>query len=63
MDKQIKFHVWHDGDPSAGIAGESAVVNIYLGDKTIAEMKESLKRAFETLWDFRVHVMTDIETR
>lgn len=58
--KMVTYVVWHDGDRSVGIPGDSA--NVQMLDPTDAEedkaRRELFKECFEKLWDFRVHVMT-----
>lgn len=57
-----KFHLWHNGDPSVGIWGESAEVELYCYDKEFETMaREVLVKAFTDLWDFRAHIATDAE--
>lgn len=57
------LQVYHHGDTSVGICGESATVDIPgLEDIILDEpemfdyLKEQLTKTFETLWDFEVFI-------
>jgi len=57
-----KFHVWHDGDPSVGIWGDSATVELHVYDaEHESTIRSVLTQAFTELWDFRAHIVTEAE--
>lgn len=63
-DKPTKFHVYHDGDPSVGIWGDSATVELHVYDAEHEQaIREVLTRAFTDLWDFRARVLTDADVQ
>jgi hypothetical protein len=62
--KRIIWKIWTEGDPSVGIPGDEAdvLMNVFINDKEFMEMmRASLKKFFEDVWDFKVHVMTEDE--
>lgn len=51
----IKMHVWHNGDPSVGIAGESADITFNNFDhdtesEILIHAKKVIEDAFEKIW-------------
>lgn len=63
MEGATVFNVWHDGDESVGIYGESVVASILVEDPGVAldpsGIKNALSEAFSSVWGgWRVHVAT-----
>lgn len=62
MNIGIVFEVWHEGDRSVGIDGESAEVSFPYAQRDDADFiraaREILRDAFTKLWDFPAHVAT-----
>ncbi len=66
MEGATVFNVWHDGDSSVGIYGESAEVAMYAEDSGVAVsidgIKGALRKAFSDIWGARrTHVATSAE--
>ena len=62
MAESTKFHIWHDGDSSVGIWGESATVEVYCYDAEFESMaREVLVKAFTDLWDFKARIVSELE--
>lgn len=61
----LKFHVWHAGDRSVGIDGESAEITFPIDNASkavIEDYRARLTELFQDFWDMRhVAVMTDAE--
>lgn len=64
----MRFYVYNPGDPSVGIQGDVATVDINVDhlegedrNDFIQQIKEELKRSFGNLWDFGVSVWTKEE--
>jgi hypothetical protein len=62
------FHVWSHGDPSVGIPGNNAEVDISVEDfdpegrkEYIDTIKQCLSAAFSEIWDEPVHIASDEE--
>ncbi|OFC48747.1 hypothetical protein BAE30_13345 [Acidithiobacillus caldus] len=61
------FHVWSDGDPSVGIPGNNAEVNIASVEdldpvdrkEYIDTIKKCPSTAFSQIWDESVHIASD----
>lgn len=59
---EVTFHIWHNGDTSVGVWGESASVTMHVdkNDKDMmAAVNEALSEAFTKIWDFKAFVMVD----
>lgn len=66
MEGATVFNVWHDGDSSVGIYGESAEVAIRPDDPGVEmgidDIKGALRKAFTDIWGgWRTHVATSAE--
>lgn len=59
----MKIHVWCVGDPSVGISGANATVEIEGWDMTEfrEEVKKSLTTCFGEIWDEKPHVVFEDE--
>lgn len=64
----VIFHIWHDGDPSVGIAGDSTQLELKNLPEPVDDplyllfIKETLQQAFRAIWDTRrVYIMTQAE--
>ncbi|MBU2729323.1 hypothetical protein [Acidithiobacillus caldus] len=65
------FHVWSHGDPSVGIPGNNAEVDISSVEdfdpedrkEYIDTIKKCLSAAFSEIWDEPVHIASDEEVR
>lgn len=58
------FHVRHSGDPSVGISGENAIVQLDCSGQTqeyIEFVKDCLIDTFTCIWDFKAHVLSNLE--
>lgn len=62
-NKEVKYHVWTNGDRTVGDYGSSAMVTVFVCDKDHDSLiRESLKEAFQAIWDNRyVSIVTDEE--
>lgn len=59
---RTRLHVWNEGDPSVGIQGSSAIVELNSADDSDLT-RHALARAFEDIWDFDIHVASEDELR
>jgi len=66
-DDRTTFHVWCNGDPSVGIDGDQAIVNVYVPPNDydyLRCVKECLKDCFQKIWDdTSTHVLTEDECK
>jgi hypothetical protein len=54
-----KISIWHEGDASVGIQGDTATLEMDISYMDAADwdfVVEQLKDAFTTIWDFKVYV-------
>jgi hypothetical protein len=52
--RDVRIHLWHDGDRSVGIDGEDAVVEMSVSSPEMLQASvDVLTEAFTTLWDFK----------
>jgi hypothetical protein len=59
------FHVSHRGDPSVGISGENAIVQLDCKGQTqeyIDFVKDCFTETFTSICDFKAHVITNLES-
>lgn len=56
----MEIHIWTNGDPSVGLPGENATVEIEIPADFTAEdrnlVRTELQKAFSAIWDEKPHV-------
>lgn len=62
--KQIKFLIWDNGEIAAGFYGKQSEAVVWADDAEHLEyIRGWLKKAFDKIHEFPVHIMTEDETK